>query len=207
MKVRIKAIWRSVLAAVLLLGSLQARTAELPAADVMAAYLRYIAALSSWPAEATLGDDTAPDVDRPILIGVVGGDPNGVMVPIRTRVDSEEGLLAQNRPIRIVDLKFPAADGEDHDLLASCAVLYLSEDAGGEWQRIQTVVDSRPIITVSELEGFAEQGGMVEFFIDRRSSKVRMKINLPAVQEAGITISARILSLDSVIVLGEREDR
>jgi hypothetical protein len=201
MTVGIKAIWRSVLAAAFLLGSIQAHPADMQAADVMAAYLRYIAALSSWPAETMPADDSA---GQPILIGVVGEDPNGVMIPIRTRVESEEGLLAQNRPIGIVDLKSPA---EDSGVLASCALLFLSEDAGDEWQQIQTIVDSKTIITVSELEGFARQGGMVEFFIDRRTSKVRMKINLPAVQEAGITISARILALESVIVLGEGEDQ
>lgn len=204
--VQSKTIWRHMLATVVLLGATHLQAAELPAADVMAAYLRHIAALTTWPADAEaggpVGDDTVTDVD-PILIGVVGDDPNGVMRKMRARVASAEGLLAQDRPIGILDLRFPA-DGGDMEVLESCALLFLSEGAGDDWQRIRSAVNELPIVTVSEMQNFAERGGMIEYFIDRRN-KVRLKVNLVVMREAGITLSARMLSLDSVIVLDEED--
>lgn len=169
------------------------------AAGVMAAYLRHIAALTSWP-----GDDVAV-ADQPLRIGVVGRDPNGVMTPIRARTGSGEGLLAQDRRIQLLDLQGAGGDSVRAQL-ASCALLFLSEGAEADWQRLRPVVGALPIVTVSEMEGFADQGGMIEYFVERRSGKVRMKVNLPAVRAAGVTLSARFLALNSVILVGEREE-
>lgn len=171
---------------------------ETMAAGVMAAYLRYIAALTSWP-----GDEAAA-ADRPIRIGVVGRDPNGVMTPIRARTQSGEGLLAQDRQIELLDLQSAGGD-RDRAQIASCALLFLSEGAEADWQRLRPVVGALPIVTVSEMEGFTDQGGMIEYFVDRRSGKVRMKVNLPAVRAAGVSLSARFLTLNSVILVDERE--
>ncbi|MEJ2087697.1 MAG: YfiR family protein [Gammaproteobacteria bacterium] len=162
------------------------------AANLMAAYLRHIAALTSWP-----DDDPA----EPIRIGVVGRDPNGVMDPIRIRTESADGLTAQERPIMLVELGNEVGPPE----LASCALLFLSEGAEQDWQRLRPMVGKLPIMTVSEMEGFTDLGGMIEYFVDRRSGKVLMKVNLPAVRAAGISLSARFLALKSVIVLGEQE--
>lgn len=165
---------------------------EVKAAGVMAAYLRHIAALTSWP-----DDDPA----EPIRIGLVGRDPNGVMDPIRVRTESADGLLAQDRPIMLVELGNEVGRRE----LASCALLFLSAGAEQDWQRLRPVVGTLPIVTVSEMEGFTDLGGMIEYFVDLPSGKVRMKVNLPAVRAAGISLSARFLALKAVIVLGEQE--
>jgi hypothetical protein len=199
-----KATQRAALAALLLLGaghSYSAAIDESKAAGVMAAYMRHIAALTTWPGERVA------DVDQPILFGVVGDDPNGVMNPIRKRIDSNEGLLAQGRKIRVVDLKLPSDAGEDLELvLAPCALLFLSEGAQDEWARIKPAVTSLPIVTVSEMKGFAELGGMIEYFVDLGTGKVRLIVNLRTMRKAGIVLSARLLALEAVIVLGEREE-
>lgn len=192
------------LATLLLIGAGHCYAAEIDetkAAAVMSAYLRHIAALTTWPSERVA------DGDRPILFGVVGDDPNGVMSPIRKRIDSGEGLLAQGRKIHVVDLKMPSEDGEDLErVLAPCALLFLSEGAQDEWTRIKPAVTSLPIVTVSEMKGFAGLGGMIEYFVDLGSGKVRLIVNLRAMREAGITLSARLLALDAVTVLAEREE-
>ena len=194
-----KKIWLVVFTAFVSTGVGRACAAELTPAEVKAAYLRYIAELTTWPGDPVAG------VDQPILIGVIGDDPNGVMNPIRAHLENGEDLLAQKRPIRLVDLQVASDDGEDPEGLASCALIFLSEGSKEDWERIQPAVNALPIVTVSEIKGFAERGGMIEYFIDRRTGKVRLKINLRSTREAGITLSARILTLRTVILLGERE--
>jgi hypothetical protein len=198
---------RSVALIGLLLLSTGTHVAEIEAAEVdagkaagvMAAYLRHIAALTHWP-----GDESTEE--QPIRIGVVGRDPNGVMAPIRERTESGDGLLAQGRPIRVLDLEQASDDAADLDRLASCALLFFSHGADEQWQRIQAEIGALPIVTVSEMEGFADRGGMIEYFIEPRSGKVRMKVNLQAMRAAGISFSARFLALKAVIVLREREE-
>lgn len=163
----------------------------------MAAYLRHIAALTTWPGEA------APD--RPIVIGVVGEDPHQVMRPIRARI-GEAGLVAQGRPIQVVDLHldrvFADADVEGlRTRLQDCDLLFLSIDAEATWARIEPLIGAMPVVTVSEMTGFARRGGMVEYFIDLDSGKVRMIVNLETMKRAGVLLSARLLALESVIVL------
>lgn len=192
---------RLVAVLLLLLGTALAFGAvdESKAAGVMAAYLRHIAAMTTWPGEAAGGSG------RPILIGVVGADPNGVMAPIRERSGSKQRLLAQGRPIRVVDISTrPEAPLET--LLGSCALLFVSAGAEDAWARIKPLVGSLPIVTVSELDGFAESGGMVEYFVDLATGKVRLIVNLTAMRRAGIVLSARLLALESVIVVDDREE-
>jgi hypothetical protein len=178
----------------LLLAGADANGAEIDqakAAAVMAAFVRHIAALTDWPGQ----DDS--ETDDPIRIGLVGRDPNGVMSPIRSRTQSGEGLLAQGRSIELLDLDSAPEDVQ----ILTCAMLFFSADAEREWDRLRPVLADRPIVTISEMEGFADRGGIVEFRIDRRLGKVRIRVNLHAMRTAGVTLSARFLGLDSVMLV------
>lgn len=188
-----------VLAGILLTYAHSAYTAELTAAEVMAAYLRHIAVLTTWPG------GSAANSAKPLVIGVVGEDPNGVISPIRERIAAGEELLAQNRPIRVMKVQMPAHGEVDPDALSSCALLFVSAGAEDEWERIRPAVVSLPIVTVSELNGFTGEGGIVEYFVERRTGKVRMKVSLSAMRRAGVVLSARFLALQAVTVL-DRED-
>jgi hypothetical protein len=54
----------------------------------------------------------------------------------------------------------------------------------------------RSILTVSDLEGFERDGGMIRFVTQTR---VRFRINSAAASEANLTISSKLLRLaDSV---------
>lgn len=193
---------RGFIGAALLLAGAFAQAASIDeekAAGVMAAYLRHIAALTTWPA--------ASDRGGPILIGILGSDPNGVMTPIRTRIRSAEELLAQGRPIRVEDLRLPAGDADDLvQMLTTCRLLFLSEGAEQEWDTIRPLVASLPVVTVSEMAGFARSGGMVEYLVDLASGRVRLIVNMEAMRAAGVILSARLLALDSVTVLERGED-
>ena len=49
---------------------------------------------------------------------------------------------------------------------------------------------------MSDIEGFAELGGMIELFTEK--SKVRMRINLEAVKAANLKISSKLLRVAEV---------
>jgi hypothetical protein len=192
--------WLVALAGLLLASADCSQAAGLTPAEAKSAYLRYIAVYATWPGEP------AADDHQPIVIGVVGDDPNGVITPIRNRLESGRELLARKRPIRLLDVRLTSGEGVDLAALASCDLIFLSEGAEEDWERIQPAVNALPILTVGEIKGFAESGGMIEYFSPRRSGKVRLKINLQTMRRAGIMLSAQLLALDVVIVLDEREE-
>ncbi|MEQ8859022.1 MAG: YfiR family protein [Pseudomonadales bacterium] len=173
------------------------------AAGVMAAYLRHIAALTTWPVSPAGADLSR----QPIVIGVLGDDPNGVIAPIRSRIASSQSLLAQGRPIELSDLDLSGLrGGQLAALLEPCALLFLSADSDAMWAMVRPVIATMPIVTVSEMAGFARRGGMVEYLVDLASGKVRLIVNVRAMRQAGVVLSARLLALESVTVLGGRED-
>lgn len=199
---RSRSILRVALIGIVLLHTAMSQGAEIDqskAAGIMAAYLRHIASFSNWPVDEI-------EENQPIRIGLIGADPNGVIALIRGRTESSEGLAAQGRPIHVVVLE-RTSDGEAAlSQLSSCDLLFLSSGAEDRWQQVQPLVEALPIVTVSEMDGFVNRGGMVEYFIDRRSGKVRMKVNLLAMRNAGVSFSARFLALKSVILLQEGEE-
>ena len=171
------------------------------AAAVMSAYLRHIANFTNLP------EDDVINADQDMRFGLIGGDPNGVIQRIRDRTESGGELLAKGRPIRVVMPDQQPDTGENATMFADCALLFVSEGSEDQWVLVQPKIRKLPIVTVSEMQGFVDLGGMVEYFVERRTGKVRMKVNLQAARDAGISFSSNFLNLDSVIPLKEPEER
>ena len=186
-------------------GAFAAAIDEAKAAEVKAAWLKNIAALTTWPEdEANL--DKSVERDSPIVIGVVGRDPNGVISFLRSRIETPKGLLAQGRPLQLLDVKLPDGDLERDSIissLAACDLLFLSEDGESDWIQIKPLIGVMPIVTVSEFNNFARQGGVIEYFINVDEGRVFMIVNMDAMKRAGLVLSARLLSLTNVIILRE----
>ncbi len=76
--------------------------------------------------------------------------------------------------------------------ITQCNFLYLSQ---GRFD--SSLLANSPVLTLSSQAGFAEQGGMIEFYIEQ--GKVRMKANLKAVNQSGIKLSSKLLRLLKVV--------
>ena len=80
--------------------------------------------------------------------------------------------------------------------LDECDLLFFSIDSHDIWAKLKPVLLNRPIMTVSEIPGFAQQGGIVEYEFDRSAQKMFMIFNMQAMRDAGLVINARLLALD-----------
>ena len=79
---------------------------------------------------------------------------------------------------------------------ASCRILFLSNiDALSQGLNEQTKIHH--ILLVSDADGFAAQGGMVEFAM--RENKLKLVINLPAVKQAGLKLSSKLLRMAEIL--------
>jgi hypothetical protein len=81
--------------------------------------------------------------------------------------------------------------------LDSCRVLYLAQSAIHQAIRITDSLRSKPVLTVSEISGFAESGGMIELY--HLDGRIRFKINLQTVRMAGLDLSSRLLKLAVIV--------
>jgi len=176
--------WLMILLSLALVAGILARPlrgAPSPAGEypLKAVFLFNFVQFVEWPASAFA------DSKAPIILGIVGRDPFGAVLD-----NTIKGEKVNGRPLEIRRLK------ADEDL-AACHVVFFSrsgkEDAAGLVQKLE----GRPVLTVGEIEGFAELGGVINFvMVDR---KVRFEVNPQAAAQQGVKISSRLLQLGRVV--------
>ncbi len=163
----------------LLLGgaALQARSQEpFREYDVKAAFLHNLPQFIEWP-------DNAVET-RFLPVCIVGHDPFGPVLDFLT------GKQADGRPLRVRRLG-PGATP------AGCPVVFVSASEAGRTAPLLRSLYGAAVLTVGETDDFTRLGGIVRFLLG--DERVHLEINLTAAKSAGLSISAKLLSLASVV--------
>ncbi len=118
----------------------------------------------------------------------------------------------QDVHLRFGPLRRECADRGEHDVrgralqvrkpaslrsLGDCHVLFISSS---ERRRIHTILNAvrgMDLLTVGDTEGYAQEGVMVNFYIE--ASKVKFEINLKSIRSSRITVSSQLLKLGRVV--------
>ncbi|HKR29509.1 MAG TPA: YfiR family protein [Terriglobales bacterium] len=146
---------------------------------IKAGYIYNFAKLVEWPASAFAQPDS------PIVIGIVGTDPFG---PIIDKV--LEGKKVNGHSFVIKRLK-PTADVKE------CHILFVGTSLGPHVADTIRLTRGTPILTISEIPGFADRGGIINLTLEQ--NKVRFEVNVDAAKQADLNISSRLLVLAKVI--------
>jgi hypothetical protein len=147
--------------------------------QVKAVFLFNFVQFVDWPAAA------ARDSQLPLIIGILGNDPFGPFLDETVR-----GERVGSRPIQLRRFR-QSADIDE------CNVLFISQSERERLPEILSVLKNRPVLTVSDGDAFAEQGGMIQFVTDK--SRIRLRINLDAAQAANVTISSKLLRVAEIV--------
>ena len=123
--------------------------------------------------------------NAPIIIGVVGEDPFGPALEEALRGETVSG-----HPLRAQRFK-------PEDDLSSCQVVFISSSEQARFDSLLAKLKGRPVLTVSEVEGFAQSGGMINFVIENK--KLRFQINPKQAAQAGLKVSSKLLRLAIVV--------
>ena len=147
--------------------------------QLKAAYLYNFTKFTDWPASAFTA------TNAPLIIGIVGDNPFG-----KTLEDLVRGETRRGHPLVVKYLR------RDDDL-RGCHELFIvrcdAERMAGLLQKIK----GSPMLTVSDVRGFAEQGGMINFVLVKE--KVKMEINPAVAEAAGLKISSQLLALARIV--------
>jgi hypothetical protein len=80
----------------------------------------------------------------------------------------------------------------------ACHIVFVAEpDARRRNQSLQALA-SQPTLTVSDVDGFAQDGGMIRLV--RVGTRLRFEINRTQTQKVGLRLSADLLNLATAIV-------
>lgn len=148
--------------------------------EVKAAYLYHFARFIEWPAEgpAATGD--------PLVIGVIGTDPFGPLLDEAVRDKAAPGDQ------RLVVRRFTRRED-----VVEAHILFISSSEEERLPQILKLLDGASILTVGEMDRFAERGGMVALKLEDK--KVRFDINLEAVRRGRLKLSSQLLKLARIV--------
>jgi len=148
--------------------------------EVKAAFLFHFARLTEWP-------EAAVPKDRPFVIAVIGQDPFG---PTLERVLS--GQTVDGRPLQIVRAPAPEALEERPH------IAFISASERAHVERVLRPFRGQPVLRVSEMDGFCERGGVVNFVVTPEG-RVRFEINVREAEASGLKLSSQVLKLARIV--------
>jgi len=152
----------------------QSRQPTLGEAQVKAAFVYNFAKFVEWP-------DEAQSPAAPIVVGVLG-DPQLAAVVDETLRD--KGVRGHRFEVR----HFSAPEN-----LALCHILFVASQDKLAVQRTLHVARSSPTLTIGEIPGFSNWGGVIELVLE--DNKFRFEINAGAARRGGLKVSSRLLRL------------
>lgn len=141
--------------------------------QVKAVFVFNFARFVEWPVQAF----TAPN--EPFVIGIVGTDPFGARLDEAVR-----GEQVGQHPLLV--RRFRNADE-----IGACQILYIDRSEGAQLSQILAALNRRNTLTVTDLDGAAQRGAMIQFVTE--SNRIRLRINVGAARAAGLTISSKLL--------------
>lgn len=163
----------------LVLSPRTAGVAPLEEHHVKAAFLYSFAKFITWPEPPAFAER------RRFVFGLLGGGATAEALPVLVRNKTVHGYPVEVRC------------GRNLAEIGSCDVLYLAESEGGRLTAILADLQGEPVLTVSEVSGFARRGGMIELYLE--GGRVRFAINVKVMRAAGLEPSSKLLALAHIV--------
>ena len=156
---------------------------------VKAAFLYNFARFVEWPQSPDGGSSAqippAHNAGDPFHLCILGRDPFGSFLD-----SSLAGKIVAGRAVTVVRLL-------DSKLLDGCQALFISSSERKNVRTILGLLAEAPVLTISEIPGFAQQGGMVNFYLE--DQKVHFEINPKSASRTGLRVSSQLLRLSRVV--------
>ena len=144
-----------------------------------AAYLFHFLQFAEWP------DSVFENEKSPIILAVLGKDPFGKIL--------DETVMSE----KIGDHPIIIKRFQSFNQLDFCHVLYIGSSEKYTFRNILKHIGESPVLTISDIDGFSEQGGNISFYLEE--NKVRFAINMQTLKQADLKVSSKLLRLAKII--------
>jgi hypothetical protein len=149
---------------------------EAPEDTLKAIYLVHISKLTTWPDKLESSSTFSICINK--------------NTPLSKNLKKiEQQVTINGKPLKI-----------QHDLspeqLVKCNVFYISSADISIFKQYQSKLEMNAVLTVSSEENFTENGeGVIGYYIDKITKKVKMRVNLTTLRKMNIKISSKLLRL------------
>lgn len=150
---------------------------QVEAAALKSAWLEHFTKFIEWP--------NITDTTTHFIITVMGQDDfDGYLDKIYAQ------RKIKNRPVKIEYIDTP-------DEIGDCHILFISRNMKKELSAIVEIASKKPILTVGDESGFAEQGVMINFY--KENNRLSFEINISNTQSSELDMSFRLLELAKIV--------
>ncbi|MCP4134821.1 MAG: YfiR family protein [bacterium] len=147
---------------------------------VKAVFLERFTRFIQWPADSDLNDSS-----KPFVIAVLGKNPFGTLLE----------KIYSNRTIKNKKVKIRYISGINE--IVPCHLLFITGTRKYDLGRIINHLKKKPVLLVSDTDGFAERGVHINLFIVKE--QIRFEINETAVKNSKLKMSFRLLQTARIV--------
>jgi hypothetical protein len=104
-----------------------------------------------------------------------------------------EPPIVKGRPVNFVFIK----DSSRFQFISLCDLLFVTEAASFEVKQVLHRAAHAPTLTLGSFPGFVGLGGMIE--LKKQSNRYGFEIDLLAVRNSGIELSASLLEISTIV--------
>jgi uncharacterized protein DUF4154 len=147
---------------------------EVTGPALKAAYIFQFAKFTDWPTNV-------PGAAEPFVMCVSGDTPvaDALERAVAGRIINAHKVIVVREP--------PVADQR------VCQVLYSAALSADRARQLIAGLRDAPVLTISDLDGFAQQGGVAQFFYEE--GRLKFTVRIDAAKRARLQISSRLLGL------------
>jgi hypothetical protein len=142
-----------------------------------AAYIYNFARFTEWPRDAVAND-------APLVMCVLGDGAVGTALEQTVKGRTLGGHFLSVLRLTIIGPK------------QICHVLYVTGVTVDRAAQLIAGVRELPVLTISDIEGFTERGGIARFFFEH--GRLRFSVQVEAAKRAGLQISSKLLVLAKI---------
>jgi hypothetical protein len=152
------------------MASAYAQSAHPTEYDVEAVYLFNFGKFVSWPQKNTPG----------FVICILGENPFHSALDRTVSGERIAGKTVEDKQISETEI-------------SGCSILYISHSEEQRLPGIFSAIRNVPVLTVSDIPGFTQRGGMIQFVVE--NGKVRFQVNRAPAERCGLALSSELLKV------------
>jgi hypothetical protein len=142
------------------------------------AYLYNITKFIQWPQKSFKSEES------PINICIIGKNFS------KEDIETLRDKIVSGRKLNIYYYK----NSKDIDM---CHIAYISSSKKDTFKKSLKDIEGKNIITISDINMFANKGGMIE--LRRENDKIKLYVNLQALSNENLFLSSKILELSNIV--------
>lgn len=151
--------------------------------EVKTAFIYNFTKFIEWP------EFSFTDSDPDYVVCILGKDNFG------KALDLLSNKISGGKSFKVIHV--PDLTDWSSTIVESCDILYISPSEEKDLPRIFSLLKDSSTLTISDIDGFAKQGGVIGFV--NKDNRIGLQVNIEAAETMQLRISSKLLKLVEIV--------